>query len=115
MLFPSPSTQRDSLKSKTRDFDLIPEGEFITLCIVPFKGDSDDEVADVRALVILIRAVLTIWLGAIDRSLKPAVKDLVPWGLEYIRYVGLATDNPFATNFIGIERTSKRGKLESTN
>jgi hypothetical protein len=33
-------------------------------------------------------------LGAVDEKLKPKIKDLVPWGLENIEYVGLVGDDP---------------------
>lgn len=42
-----------------------------------------------------------IWLRAIDKRQKPAIKDLVPYGLEHIKYLGLAGDNPLAINFKG--------------
>lgn len=61
-LLPSPLPSDDSFKCKIKDLDLSQDGEFITLCIVPFKDDSSDGVANVKALVILTRAVLTIWL-----------------------------------------------------
>ena len=57
-----------------------------------------------------------IWLGAIDadKTLKPKIKDLVPWGLENIKYLGLSTANPLATNFNGRDRTKKRQKHNGT-
>lgn len=114
MLLPSPRPQDEALKSKIKCLDLSPEGEFITLFIVPFKNGSNDDVMDVRALVILARTVLMIWLGAVDEGLKPAIKDLVPWGLKNIKYLGLAGDNPLATNFNGRDGAKKRENHKGT-
>jgi hypothetical protein len=61
---------------------------------------------NVKALVTLARMVLMIWLGAVDERWKPVIKDLVPRGLENIKYLGLAGDNPLAINF-------KRAKVDS--
>jgi hypothetical protein len=80
---------------------LSPDGEFITLFTEPFKNGSFGDVENVKALVTLARMVLMIWLGAVDERWKPAIKDLVPCGLEHIKYLGLAGDNPLATNFKG--------------
>jgi hypothetical protein len=55
----------------------------------------------IKALVTLARMVLIIWLGAINERWKPAI----PCGLEYIKYLRLAGDNPLAINF-------KRAKVE---
>ena len=89
------------------------EGKFLILSIVAFNDGSTEDVLNVRARAILARMVLMIWLGAIDEGLKPAVKDLVPWGLENVKYLGLAGDNPLAINFNGgdeaKERENKKG------
>jgi hypothetical protein len=47
----------------------------------------------VRALVVLARMALMIWLGAVDERLKSKIKDLVLLGLENIKYVGLRRDS----------------------
>jgi len=109
MLLPSSKPHDEALKSKIKSLDLRPEGEFITLFKVPFKNGLED-VMNVRALAILARTILMIWLGAADEGLKPAIKDLVPWRLENIKYLGLAGDNPLATTFNGQGRgrTKKR-------
>jgi hypothetical protein len=39
----------------------------------------------VRALVVLARMALMIWLGAVDERLKSKIKDLVLLGLENIK------------------------------
>jgi hypothetical protein len=64
-------------------------------------------------LVKLARMVLMIWLGA-DEGWEPAIKDLVPWGLENIDYHGLTGHNTLATNFKGTDRTKKRGNNKGT-
>jgi hypothetical protein len=84
----------ESLKLKTKNLGLDPEGEFRDLFRVPFKNDSAHDVMDVRALVILTRLIFMIWLGAVDEKLMAKVKDLVPWKTENVKYVGLAGDNP---------------------
>jgi hypothetical protein len=42
--------------------------------------------------------------------MKPAIKDLVPWGLKHIRYLGLVGDNSLTTNFNGSNGIKKREK-----
>jgi hypothetical protein len=101
LLLPSLGRREEALISKIKRLDLSPDGEFITLFTVPFKNGSFDDVENVKALVTLARMVLMIWLGAVDERWKPAIKDLVPCGLEHIKYLGLAGDNPLATNFKG--------------
>ena len=53
---------------------------------------------------VLASMVLMIWLGGVDRELRPAIKDLVPWRLANIKYPGLAGDNPLARSFNGRQR-----------
>ena len=101
LLLPSLGRREEALISKIKRLDLSPDGEFITLFTVPFKNGSFNDIENVKALVILARMVLIIWLGAINERWKPAIKDLVPCGLEHIKYLGLAGDNPLATNFKG--------------
>lgn len=57
---------------------------------------------------------LMIWLGAIDEKLKPKIKDLVPWGLENIEYVGLAGDNPLASNTNKSDKPKNGGNRKGT-
>jgi hypothetical protein len=114
MLLPSPRTQDQALKSKIQRLGLCPDKEFIPLFRVPFKNGSSDDVIHVRALVILARTVLMIWLGAVDKGLKPAIKDLVPWELEDIKYLGLAGDNPLAVNINGGGGAKKRDNDKGT-
>jgi hypothetical protein len=87
-------THDELLKLKTKNLGLDPKGDFRELFKVPFRSDFAHDVVDVRALVILTRLVFMIWLGAVDEGLMPKAKDFVPWGLENIRYFGLARDNP---------------------
>ncbi|TAQ86083.1 hypothetical protein B7494_g5590 [Chlorociboria aeruginascens] len=94
MLSQSIEPHDEGLKLKIKDLDLNPKGEFKTLFIVPSKKGDDGDVMDVRALAILARFVLMIWLGAVGKSLKPISKDLGPWRSENIKYVGLADDVP---------------------
>jgi hypothetical protein len=81
---------------------------------VTFNNGSNCDVMKVRALVILARTVVMIWLGDVDEGLKPAIKDLVPWELENIEYLRLAGDNLLATNFNGGDGTEKRGNYKGT-
>jgi hypothetical protein len=87
--FPSLELQDKALISEIKRLDLRPDGEFITLFVAPFKNGSKDEVMNDLVLVKLARMVLMIWLGAVDEGWEPAIKDLVPWGLENIGYHGL--------------------------
>ena len=84
----------EALKLKIKDLGLDSKGECKELFIVPFENGFAGDVIHVRALVILARVALMIWLGAGDEKLKRKTKDLVPWGLEDIEYVGLAGGNP---------------------
>jgi hypothetical protein len=112
--FPSLGLQDKALISKITRLDLTPDGEFITLFVVPFKNGSKDEVMNDIVLVKLARMVLMIWLGAADEGWEPAIKDLVPWGLENIEYHGLTGHNPLATKFKGRDGTKKRGNHKGT-
>lgn len=107
MLSPSATPHDEGLKRKIKDLGLNAEGEFKTLSIVPFENGFDGKVTDVRALAILTRWALTIWLGAVDEGLKPKVKELVPWDLENIEYFGLVGDNPLETDFNGSDKATK--------
>jgi hypothetical protein len=98
----------EALKLKIKNFDLNSEGEFKRLFTVPFEDGYDGDVMDVRALVLLTRMVLMIWLGAVDERLKPVIKDLVPWGFENIEYLGLAKDNPLTTGINQSGRIKKK-------
>jgi hypothetical protein len=110
ILLPSSLTQKDSLKSKMRNLDLSLQGEFFKLFEVPFNYAFGDGMS-VRGLAILARMVFTIWLGSFDEGLKPAIRDLTPWGLETIGYFGLAVDNPLATDFDDGDGRRKRERL----
>jgi hypothetical protein len=107
--FPSLGLQDKALTSKIKRLDLSPDGEFLTLFVVPLKNGSEDEIMNDLVLVKLARVVLMIWLGAVEEGREPAIKDLIPWELENIEYHGLAGDNPLATNFKGRDGTKKRG------
>ncbi|KAE9376365.1 hypothetical protein N431DRAFT_400536 [Stipitochalara longipes BDJ] len=96
----------EALKRKIKDLGLSPKGQFGTLFAVPFKNSLESEVLDVRALSILTRLLLMIWLGAVGGQLKSRTKHLVPWKPGKIRYIGLATDNPLLTDI------NKGGKLK---
>jgi hypothetical protein len=58
---------------------------------VPFKDGSDEAVERIRRLVRLAREVFVIWLAAAKDC--SAIKEIAPWGLEDIRYRGLASHN----------------------
>jgi hypothetical protein len=107
MLSKSITPHDETLKLKTKDRDLNSEAEYKRLLIVPFKNDFGGGVMDVRVLVVLARLVLIIWLGAVDERRKPKIKDLVPWRLENIEYLGLAKDNPLAIDLKKTGRTKK--------
>lgn len=107
LAFPSLELQDKALISKIKRLDLTPDGEFITLFVVPFKNGSKHEVMNDLVLVKLARMVLMIWLGAVDEGSEPAIKDLVPWGLENIEYLGLAGDNLLVTKFKGRDETKR--------
>jgi hypothetical protein len=83
----------EALKRKIKDLGLN-SGDLKTLFTVSFENGFDGDVMDVRALVILARWALMVWLGAVDDGLKPVIKDLVPWG-EY-RIVVRVSRNPRA-------------------
>jgi hypothetical protein len=105
MLSRSAEPHDEALKRKIKDLGLSPKGRFGTLCTVPFVNNSDGDVLDVRALSILMRLLLMIWLGAVGGQLKSKTKDLVPWKLGKVQYIGLATDNPLATD---IDKSDER-------
>lgn len=92
----------EGLKRKIKDLGLSLERQFRTLFIVPFENNFSN-VRDIRALLILTRLLLMIWLGAISRELKSKTKHLVPQEQE-IQYIGLATDNPL---LIDINKSNK--------
>jgi hypothetical protein len=94
MLAPLSVPHDESLKRKTKNLGLDTKGKSRELFRVPFKNDFARDIMDVRALVILTRLIFMIWLGAVDGKLMPKVKDLVPWKVENVKYVGLAGDNP---------------------
>lgn len=96
--------------SNIKCLDLIPDGEFITLFVVPIQNGSNDGIMNDIALPKLARMVLMIWLEAVDERLNPEIKDLVPWGREHIRYLGLAGDHPLATDFNGSNGMKTREK-----
>ena len=89
LLSPSAWTQNDP-KVDIRDLDLDTRGQFVTLFEIPFKDDSYEEISRVRHLVTLAKTVFVVWLGAVKDHSKPAITELVPWGLENIRYHGLS-------------------------
>lgn len=84
----------EALKRKIKLRRLSLKGQFGTLFMVPFENNFNGDSDDVRALSILTRLLLMIWLGAVDEGLRSKTKDLVPWKLGSIQYIGLATDNP---------------------
>jgi hypothetical protein len=100
----------EGLKAKIKDLGLNPEGEFKRLFTVPFENGSDVDVMDKRALVVLARSVLMIWLGAVNGRLKARSQGLVPWGLEKIEYIGLAEDMPLTTGLNKCGRTRGQNK-----
>lgn len=94
------STQADyTTKAFLKEHGFSRRGKLVTLLEVPFKDKSLQETMRVRALVRLARAVFIIWLGAVREAAKPAIKQLVPWELECIRYQGFASHMFFAFDF----------------
>jgi hypothetical protein len=67
---------------------------FTVLC----ENIFDDNVLAARALSILTRLILMTRLGDVGPELKSMTKDLVPWKLGKIQYIGLATDNTLLTD-----------------
>lgn len=61
-----------------------------------------------RTLVMLARAILVIWLGAIRENSKPAIQELVPWVLENIGYRGFAGYGSMAKDIIDPAETRQR-------
>jgi hypothetical protein len=80
------------------------------LFTVLFENSFEGDVLDVRALSILTRLLLMIWLGAVGGELKSKTKDLVPWKLGKIQYIGLATDNPLLTDINKSDEPKRSGK-----
>jgi hypothetical protein len=79
MLSRSAGPHDEALKRKIQNLGLSLKGHFGTLFTVPFENNFNGDVLDVRALLILTRLLLMIWLGAINGELKSKTKDLVPW------------------------------------
>lgn len=115
MLSRSAEPHDEALKRKIKDLGLSPKGQFGTLFTVPFENSLGGDVLDVRALSILTRLLLMIWLGAVDGELRAKTKDLVPsdWKLGKIQYVGLATDNPLLTDINKSDKSKRSGKRKS--
>jgi len=84
MLSLSTEPHDEALKRKIKNLGLSLKGQFGTLFTVSFENNFDGDVLDVRALSILTRLLLMIWLGAVDGELKSKTKDLVPWKLGKI-------------------------------
>jgi hypothetical protein len=66
LLLPLLGQREEVLISKIKRLNLSPDREFITLFIVPFKNGSFNDIKNIKALVILVRIVLIIWLGAVN-------------------------------------------------
>jgi hypothetical protein len=107
ILSPWAKPHDEELKRKIKNLGLSPQGEFGTLFTVPFENNFGGHVLDVRALTILTRLHLMIWLGAVDGNLKSKTKHLVPWELRNIRYIELATPHPSLTVSEIKQRNSK--------
>ena len=110
MLSRSAEPHDEALKCKIKDLGLSPKGQFGTLFTVPFKNSFGGHVLDVRALSILTRLLLMIWLGAVSGELKSKTKALIPWELGKIQYIGLATDNPLLTDINKSDKPKRSGK-----
>ena len=110
MLSRSAEPHDEALKRKIKDLGLSPKGQFGTLFTVPFENSFEGDVLDVRAFSILTRLLLMIWLGAVGGELKSKTKDLVPWKLGKIQYIGLATDNPLLTDINKSDEPKRSGK-----
>lgn len=102
----------EALKRKTKDLRLNPKGHFGTLAIVPFENRFGGDILDVRAMSILTRFVLMIWLGAVGGELRSKTRNLVPWKLGIIRYIGLATGNPLKIDINKGDKTQRRKRNE---
>ncbi len=100
----------EALKRKIKDLGLSLKGQFRTLFTVLFENNFDSNVLDVRALSILTRLLLIIWLGAVSGELKSKTKALVPQKLGEIQYIGLATDNPLMTDINKSDEPNRSGE-----
>jgi hypothetical protein len=76
--FPSLRLHDAALMSNIKCLDLVPDGEFIMLFVVPIQNGSNNDIMDDIALPKLARMVLMIGLGAINKGSNPEIKDLVP-------------------------------------
>ena len=77
---------------------LDPRGQLVTLLEAPFADNTNEEIERVRTLVVLARAVLVIWLGAVWKESRKAITGIVPWDIESISYSGLAGHNGLFRN-----------------
>jgi hypothetical protein len=110
MLSRSAEPHGEALKRKIKDLSLSLKGQFGTLFIIPFKNSLEGDILDVKALLILTRLLLMIWLGGISGELKSRIKHLVPWKLGKIQYIGLAIDNPLFTDINKSDEPKRSGK-----
>jgi hypothetical protein len=110
MLSRSAGPHDEALKRKIKDLGLSPKRQFGELFVVPFKNSLEGGVLEVRALSILARLLLMIWLGAVGGELKSRTKHLVPWKPGKIQYIGLATDNPLLTDINKSDEPKRSGK-----
>ena len=110
MLSRSAEPHDEALKRKIKDLGLSPKRQFGELFVVPFKNSLEGGVLEVRALSILARLLLMIWLGAVGGELKSRTKHLVPWKPGKIQYIGLATDNPLLTDINKSDEPKRSGK-----
>lgn len=81
-----------NFRSDKRRFSLMCNP--IPLFEVPYAGKTTKEQPRNAALVGIAEAVYTIWLQAVAPEMKPAIKGMVPWDGEYIRYQGTLESMP---------------------
>lgn len=81
-----------SLGCERRGLSLLREPT--PLLEIPFPNMTLKEKARNAALVKIVEAVFTLWLGAVAEELKPAIIKLIPWERQDLRYRGLQATHP---------------------
>lgn len=77
--------------------------------------DIGGDILDVRAMLILTRFVLMIWLATVGGELKLKTRNLIPWKLESIQCIGLATGNPLKIKSTkATKRSGERGMKDTS-
>jgi hypothetical protein len=79
--------------------DLCCPGDFITLMQMPFTGPSPQDIFEIRAIVTVAEAVLTVWLGAL-RNPSALLRDAFPWSHDEKNYTPWSSYNPIEKDFL---------------